>query len=109
MKRRLIMMIIAGVLAFLLGLLGRDKDELLISIQGETVKTVIGLKDLHQALNIFGVSIMLPIKAKHKLFGDVEIIGIRTECSSNNNKMYMVKNDGEYYWVYDYETELIGN
>lgn len=55
------------------------------------------------------VSIMLPIKAKHKLFGDVDIIGIRTECSSNNNKMYMVKNDGEYFWVYDYETELIGN
>jgi hypothetical protein len=86
--------------------LGCNKDELLISIQGETAKTVIGLNDLHQALNIFGVSIMLPIKATHKFFGDVEIIGIRTECSSNNNKMYMVKNDGEYFWVYDYETEL---
>lgn len=36
--------------------LGRDKDEVLIYIQGESAKTVIGLKDLHQALNIFGVS-----------------------------------------------------
>jgi len=35
--------------------LGRDKDEVLIYIQGETAKTVIGLKDLHQALNMFDV------------------------------------------------------
>ena len=40
--------------------LGRDKDEVLVYIQGETAKTVIGLKDLHQALNIFGVSVSLP-------------------------------------------------
>lgn len=65
--------------------------------------------DLVKLLNLHIVSIMLPIKAHHKLFGDVDIIGIRTECSSNNNKMYMVKNDGKYFWVYDYETELIGN
>jgi len=51
----------------------------------------------------------LPMKARHKLFGDVDIVGIRTECSSNNNLMYMLKNDGEYFWVYDYETEIIGN
>lgn len=50
---------------------------------------------------------MLPIKAKHKFFGDVDILGVRIECNGNNNKMYMVKDDGEYYWVYDYETELI--
>ena len=87
------------------------EDEIWISVEGDVKcgKTVVGLKDLKQALNLFGVSIMLPIKARHKLFGDVDIIGIRTECSSNNNKMYMVKNKGEYYWVYDYETKLIGN
>ena len=89
--------------------MGKNNSEILISINGETAKTVIGLNDLNKALILFGVSIMLPIKAKHKLFGDVEILGIRTECSSNNNKMYMVKNDGEYFWVHDYETELIGN
>lgn len=36
--------------------LGRDKGELLISINGEKVKTVIGLKDLNKALILFGVS-----------------------------------------------------
>jgi len=35
--------------------LGKDKDELLIYIDGETSKTVIGLKDLNEALILFGV------------------------------------------------------
>lgn len=35
--------------------LGKDKEEVLISINGEKVKTVIGLKDLNQALILFGV------------------------------------------------------
>lgn len=51
--------------------------------------------------------IMLPIKARHNFLGDVEIIGIRIECNTNNNIMYMVKRDEEYLWVYDYETEII--
>jgi hypothetical protein len=50
---------------------------------------------------------MFPIKAKHKLFGYVSILGIRTECDSNNNLMYLIKDDdGDYYWIYDYETEI---
>jgi len=36
--------------------MGRDKSEILISVQGETAKTVIGLKDINQALIFFGVS-----------------------------------------------------
>jgi len=35
--------------------MGRDKGEILISVQGGTAKTVIGLKDLTQALILFGV------------------------------------------------------
>jgi hypothetical protein len=35
--------------------MGRDKSEILISVQGGTAKTVIGLDDLKQALNLFGV------------------------------------------------------
>ncbi len=35
--------------------LGKDKEELLISIDGETVKTIVGLKDLKKALILFGV------------------------------------------------------
>jgi hypothetical protein len=36
--------------------LGKDKEEVLISINEEKVKTVIGIKDLKQALILFGVS-----------------------------------------------------
>ena len=36
--------------------IGRDKNEILISVQGEIGKTVIGLKDLNEALILFGVS-----------------------------------------------------
>jgi hypothetical protein len=35
--------------------IGRDKSEILVSVQGETAKTVIGLKDLNEALILFGV------------------------------------------------------
>lgn len=35
--------------------MGKDKSEILISVQGGTVKTVIGLDDLNQALNLFDV------------------------------------------------------
>ncbi len=69
---------------------------------------MIGLKDFNKALNLFGIGVKLPIMANHKLLGSVEIIGIRTECSSNNNKMYLVKDKGDYFWIYDYETDLTG-
>lgn len=46
------------------------------------------------------------ITAKHKLFGEVEVVGIRKENESNNNLMYLVKKDSDYHWVYDYETEI---
>jgi hypothetical protein len=36
--------------------MGKDKSEILIYVKGETAKTVIGLKDLKQALILFGVS-----------------------------------------------------
>ena len=50
----------------------------------------------------------------HKLFGMCKLVGIRTECYENNNLMLMVHvqeesnhfNNG-YFWVYDYETEII--
>jgi len=56
--------------------LGCNKDELLISIQGETAKTVIGLNDLHQALNIFGVSIMLPKGFKFYKCTDCQTVNV---------------------------------
>ena len=62
-----------------------------------------------QQMNIPVVRITLPVKAKHKLFGDVVLIGLRLECDSNNNKMYMVKVNREYFWIYDYETDIVGN
>lgn len=40
--------------------LGRDKDEILVCAEGETVKTVVGLKDLIQALTLFGVDFPQP-------------------------------------------------
>jgi hypothetical protein len=36
--------------------MGKDKSEILIYVKGETAKTVIGLKDLKQALILFSVS-----------------------------------------------------
>jgi hypothetical protein len=54
-------------------------------------------------------SIRLPMKGNHKLFEDVTIVGMRIECTVNNNTMYLIKTKGEYYWVYDYETELTQN
>jgi hypothetical protein len=36
--------------------IGKDNSEILISVKGETEKTVIGLKDLSQALFLFGLS-----------------------------------------------------
>ncbi len=40
--------------------MGKDKSEILISVKGETAKTVIGLKDLNEALILFGVVKSLP-------------------------------------------------
>ncbi|WP_297095561.1 hypothetical protein [uncultured Draconibacterium sp.] len=50
---------------------------------------------------------VFPVKAKHKTFGELNLLGMRTECPSNNNTMFLVKPDGQYYWVYDYETEIL--
>jgi len=51
---------------------------------------------------------------KHKLFGEVLLIGMRTECYENNNFMLLIKdnkiNSPTYnaeFWVYDYETSPI--
>lgn len=64
------------------------------------------LKQTHDNV-ILPKNVKFPIKANNKVFGNVDIIGIRTECESNNNTMYMVKNNGKYYWIYDYETIII--
>jgi hypothetical protein len=46
---------------------------------------------------------------KHKLFGEVLLVGLRIKCEENNNLMLNVKEpDGEYFWVYNYETEPLG-
>lgn len=50
---------------------------------------------------------MFPIKATHKVFGEIDIIGVRVECESNNNLMYQLRSDGQYYWIYDYETVIL--
>jgi hypothetical protein len=56
------------------------------------------------------VNLELPCEAYHKLFKKCFIVGVRTECESNNNIMYMIKlnkKEAEYFWVYDYETKII--
>lgn len=53
------------------------------------------MKNLSELLNAF------PIKAKHKNFGSIEVFGVR--------KQYYTKINGDYVWVYDYETELLPN
>lgn len=35
--------------------LGKDKSEVLISIQGDTSKIIIGVKDLKEAMSLFGI------------------------------------------------------
>ena len=59
--------------------------------------------NLSELLNAF------PIKAKHKKFGYIEVFGIRTQSNVSNNLMYYTKINGDYGWVYDYETELLPN
>lgn len=61
------------------------------------------MKNLSELLNAF------PIKAKHKSFGEIEVFGVRTQSNVSNNLMYYTKINGDYVWVYDYETELIPN
>lgn len=50
-------------------------------------------------------------EVKHKLFGKVLLVGVRTECDFNTNIMLNIKVISSagvhYYWVYDYETEII--
>lgn len=54
--------------------IGKDKSEIFISVKGETAKTVIGLKDLNEALILFGVVKSLKeknsgvIKYKHESY-----------------------------------------
>lgn len=61
------------------------------------------MTNLSELLNTF------PIKAKHKSFGYIEVLGIRTQSNVSNNLMYYTKINGDYVWVYDYETELLPN
>ena len=56
--------------------LGKDKEELFISIKKEKAKTVIGLKDLKQALILFGVMFELPDVKKI----DLHIKDITDKC-----------------------------
>tara|TARA_R110000803_G_C11831635_1_gene303373 strand:- start:45 stop:335 length:291 start_codon:yes stop_codon:yes gene_type:complete len=51
------------------------KSELLISVKGDTVKLVIGLEDLKQALNLFGVSVSLPTNVAELLKGAKTLVG----------------------------------
>lgn len=53
------------------------------------------------------VNMDFPCMGVHKLFKTVLVVGVRCECESNNNTMYMVKYKKDYYWVYDYELKLI--
>ena len=46
---------------------------------------------------------IFPVKANHKTLGEITLYGLRTECESNNNLMYLTKLDNEYVWVYDYQ------
>lgn len=48
----------------------------------------------------------LPVKATHKSFGEIEVLGVRVKSNYSNNLMYMIMVDGEMLWVYDYETQL---
>lgn len=61
------------------------------------------MKNLSELLNAF------PIKAKHKKFGSIEVFGVKKQSNVSNNLMYYTKINGDYVWVYDYETELLPN
>ena len=42
-----------------------------------------------------------------KMESEYTVLGVRTECSSNNNLMYLIRHeDDEYFWVYDYEVKF---
>ena len=53
------------------------------------------------------IKMQLPTEARHKLFGKVEVVGLRVKCEENNNLMYLViTENGKYFWTYDYETDF---
>lgn len=53
--------------------LGKDKSEVLISIQGDTSKIIIGVKDLKEAMSLFGITpLCVCDKPKHSgYWGDL--------------------------------------
>jgi hypothetical protein len=61
------------------------------------------MKNLLSLLNTF------PIKAKHKSFGEIEVFGIKTQSATSKYLMYYTQINGDWVWVYDYETELLLN
>ncbi|AKG94292.1 hypothetical protein AVT42_gp36 [Polaribacter phage P12002S] len=82
--------------------LGKDKEEVLISIKGETAKTVIGLKDLNEALILFGVVKSLKDK-KTISFGLWRIKSKDVEAINRTLWTYkgVLKNNDELRQVYD--------
>ena len=74
--------------------MGKDKSEILISVKGETAKTVIGLKDLSQALILFGVGNLLNDKKNEKiedLEDDLKRLNDDIEFEQENPKEYKLE------------------
>lgn len=74
--------------------MGKDKSEILIYLKGETAKTVIGLKDLDQALILFGVGNLLKDKKNEKiedLEDDLKRLNDDIEFEQENPKGYKLE------------------
>lgn len=83
--------------------MGKDESEILISVKGETAKTIIGLKDLNEALILFGVVKSLPTIESiiiDPLQTYLEKTGSFTKAQSEN----IAKNF--YNYVDDYDIDL---
>jgi len=80
--------------------LGKEKDELLVFIDGEKSKTIIGLNDLFFALKKFGLIAskdMLAIMMEKLEYNvDDELIDDIVSCDTCKDEGFIVLSDGKF-------------
>jgi len=77
-----------------------DKYEVVIERQESTEHSD---STEQKALHIADVVRSFPIKAKHKSFGDVEIVGVIIDDATYHQVRYYTKINNKFVWVYDYD------
>ena len=91
------------LLEYLKNLPLNDKVEFSEDFNGDDYYSALGQLEKR----VTDLSGLFPIKAKHKLFGEVELVGMRCQADDRDNTMYLVISDREELWIYAHETEIL--